>query len=164
MKANKPNTLDVSENNNSGTRTRTSIINDTSLDELEQKLLNDKSFQHILKFAPASQRELMTFELAKYFQALFTEHSKNNDWLTIRIRKDGSRIDPENVEAARLFDKHAHAIAKRKLERMKKEVDRLARIDQATYIAEQLTDDQLTKELIYDQIAQLKRNKGEDNE
>ena len=52
-----------------------------TLDELEQKLLNDKSFQHILKFAPQSQRELMTFELAKYFQALFTEHSKEVDRL-----------------------------------------------------------------------------------
>jgi len=38
--------------------------------ELEQQLLNDSSFQHILKFAPTSQRELMTFELARYFYSL----------------------------------------------------------------------------------------------
>ena len=37
---------------------------------LEQHLLNDKAFQHILKFAPESQRELMTFELARYINAL----------------------------------------------------------------------------------------------
>ncbi len=36
-------------------------------ESLEEKLLQDKSFQHILKFAPQSQRELMTFEIAKYF-------------------------------------------------------------------------------------------------
>lgn len=35
--------------------------------ELEEKLLNDKTFQHILKLAPKSQRDLMTFEIAKYF-------------------------------------------------------------------------------------------------
>ena len=39
-------------------------------EELEQYLLNDKAFQHILKFAPESQRELMTFELARYINAL----------------------------------------------------------------------------------------------
>lgn len=41
--------------------------------ELEDKLLSDKSFQHILKFAPASQRELMTFELAKYFEPVLDQ-------------------------------------------------------------------------------------------
>ncbi len=44
--------------------------NQASEDELEQHLLNDKAFQHILKFAPNSQRELMTFELARYINAL----------------------------------------------------------------------------------------------
>ena len=44
--------------------------NQASEDELEQHLLNDKAFQHILKFAPQSQRELMTFELARYINAL----------------------------------------------------------------------------------------------
>lgn len=39
-------------------------------DDLENKLLKDPVFQHILKFAPQSQRELMTFELARYFSAL----------------------------------------------------------------------------------------------
>lgn len=34
---------------------------------MEDELLKDKAFQHILKFAPQSQRELMTFELARYF-------------------------------------------------------------------------------------------------
>lgn len=38
-------------------------------EELGQKLLGDKAFQHILKFAPQSQRELMTFELARYFNS-----------------------------------------------------------------------------------------------
>lgn len=46
---------------------------DTKIDELEKQLLNDAKFQHILKFAPASQRELMTFELARYFTALIRE-------------------------------------------------------------------------------------------
>ena len=44
--------------------------NQASEDALEQHLLNDKAFQHILKFAPQSQRELMTFELARYINAL----------------------------------------------------------------------------------------------
>ena len=44
--------------------------NQASKDALEQHLLNDKAFQHILKFAPESQRELMTFELARYIDAL----------------------------------------------------------------------------------------------
>lgn len=44
--------------------------NQASEDELEQHLLNDKAFQHILKFAPKSQRELMTFETARYINAL----------------------------------------------------------------------------------------------
>ncbi len=39
----------------------------------EEKLLQDKAFQHILKFAPESQRELMTFELARYFAVLIEE-------------------------------------------------------------------------------------------
>ena len=46
------------------------MTNQASEDELEQYLLNDKAFQHILKFAPSSQRELMTFELARYINAL----------------------------------------------------------------------------------------------
>jgi len=41
-----------------------------NLEELEQKLLNDPTFQHILKFAPESQRELMTYELARYIYRL----------------------------------------------------------------------------------------------
>ena len=46
----------------------------TDIEELlEQKLLNDKSFQHVLKFAPESQRELMTFELAKYFNDIIQQ-------------------------------------------------------------------------------------------
>ena len=45
-------------------------FNKASEDELEQHLLNDKAFQHTLKFAPESQRELMTFELARYTNAL----------------------------------------------------------------------------------------------
>jgi len=40
------------------------------MEELEQKLLNDPTFQHILKFAPESQRELMTYELARYIYRL----------------------------------------------------------------------------------------------
>ena len=44
--------------------------NQASEDALEQHLLNDKAFQHILKFAPESQRELMTFELARYIDAI----------------------------------------------------------------------------------------------
>ena len=55
---------------------------------LEQKLLADKSFQHILKFAPQSQRELMTFELAEYIataikqklEALKGELPKAKQW------------------------------------------------------------------------------------
>lgn len=42
-------------------------------DELEQELLADNKFQHILKFAPQSQRELMTFELANYFHRYTAE-------------------------------------------------------------------------------------------
>ena len=50
--------------------TNTTDTNQASEYELEQHLLNDKAFQHILKFAPESQRELMTFELARYIEAL----------------------------------------------------------------------------------------------
>jgi len=75
----------------------------TQIDDIEQLLLVDKSFQHILKFAPESQRELMTFELAKYFTALIAtqiqearidelelavksfEWGKGTDYLTDRI-------------------------------------------------------------------------------
>ena len=46
------------------------MTNQASEDKLEQHLLNDKAFQHILKFAPQSQRELMTFELARYINAI----------------------------------------------------------------------------------------------
>ena len=46
------------------------MSNQASEDALEQHLLNDKAFQHILKFAPESQRELMTFELARYIDAI----------------------------------------------------------------------------------------------
>ena len=46
------------------------MTNQASKDELEQKLLDDKSFQHTLKLVPMSQRELMTFELARYINAL----------------------------------------------------------------------------------------------
>ena len=48
-------------------------ITTTNADELEQTLLANKQFQHILKFAPQSQRELMTFELAKYFTHLIRQ-------------------------------------------------------------------------------------------
>ena len=44
--------------------------NQASEAELEQYLLNDKAFQHILKSSPNSQRELMNFELARYINAL----------------------------------------------------------------------------------------------
>ena len=47
----------------------------------EEKLLKDKAFQHILKFAPESQRELMTYELANYFENLIKEE-------TIKARLD----------------------------------------------------------------------------
>lgn len=47
----------------------------------EEKLLKDKAFQHILKFAPESQRELMTYELANYFDNLIKEE-------TIKARLD----------------------------------------------------------------------------
>lgn len=50
--------------------------NQSELDELEQRLLKDGVFQHILKFAPQSQRELMTFELARYITANYTPNSE----------------------------------------------------------------------------------------
>ena len=51
--------------------------NQASEAELEQYLLNDKAFQHILKSSPNSQRELMNFELARYINALIrTEKQK----------------------------------------------------------------------------------------
>lgn len=50
-------------------------------DELEQKLLKDPVFQHILKFAPESQRELMNFELAKYIAANYVPKEKDNEAL-----------------------------------------------------------------------------------
>ena len=46
------------------------MTNQASEDRIEQHLLNDKAFQHMLKFAPESQRELMTFELARYINAI----------------------------------------------------------------------------------------------
>lgn len=46
-------------------------MKDTETVTLEDRLKADGSFQHILKFAPQSQRELMTFELANYFIKLF---------------------------------------------------------------------------------------------
>lgn len=53
------------------------MTNQASEDELEQHLLNDRAFQHILKFAPNSQRELMTFELARYINALIRTEKLN---------------------------------------------------------------------------------------
>ena len=62
------------------------MSNQASKDELEQHLLNDKSFQHILKFAPESQRELMTFELARYINTLIrTEKLKLLDEVRERV-------------------------------------------------------------------------------
>lgn len=45
-------------------------------DDLEQKLQNDLSFQHILKLAPENHRKLMTFELAKYFKPIIKSLSE----------------------------------------------------------------------------------------
>lgn len=52
------------------------MTNQSKLDELEQRLLKDGVFQHILKFAPQSQRELMTFELARYITDNYTPNSE----------------------------------------------------------------------------------------
>lgn len=66
------------------------------MNDLEQQLLNDKSFQHILKFAPKSQRELMTFELARYFEPHLkkaTVEAKHEqimqDFLSLNVKFDG---------------------------------------------------------------------------
>ena len=53
------------------------MTNQSREDELGQHLLNDKAFQYILKFAPESQRELMTFELARYINALIRTEKLN---------------------------------------------------------------------------------------
>lgn len=57
--------------------TQPPVKSDDELD-LEQRLLNDSSFQHILKFAPESQRELMTYELARYFQRLVKQEAERH--------------------------------------------------------------------------------------
>ena len=49
------------------------MTNTQNSEDLEQQLSADKRFQHILKFAPESQRELMTFELAVYIQELIVK-------------------------------------------------------------------------------------------
>ena len=68
--------------------------NQASEDALEQHLLNDKAFQHILKFAPQSQRELMTFELARYINAL--------------IRTEKLKLLAEVMEQTTIFKIKAH--------------------------------------------------------
>ena len=61
---------------------------------LEEKLLKDKAFQHILKLAPESQRELMTFELARYINALIrTEKLKL--LAEVRERVVGEDLPPD---------------------------------------------------------------------
>ena len=65
--------------------------NQASEDELEQHLLNDKAFQHILKFAPESQCELMTFELARYINALIEQRERE-------ARIDENRLYLQGVE------------------------------------------------------------------
>ena len=75
----------------------------TQIDDIEQLLLVDKSFQHILKFAPESQRELMTFELAKYFTALIAtqinqakiEAQKEISAFATRVQANGQYIPIE---------------------------------------------------------------------
>ena len=74
------------------------MSNQASEDELEQHLLNDKAFQHILKLAPENQRELMTFELARYINALIrTEKLK----LLAEVRE---RVVGEDERYARVKD------------------------------------------------------------
>ena len=83
------------------------MSNQASQDELEQHLLNDKAFQHILKFAPQSQRELMTFELARYINALIrTEKLKllaevREQTTIFKIKAHDKKGQPHLYEAGR---------------------------------------------------------------
>jgi len=70
------------------------MTNQASKEGIEQHLLNDKAFQHILKFAPESQRELMTFELARYIDSLIrTEKLKL--LAEVRERVIGEDLPPD---------------------------------------------------------------------
>lgn len=79
-------------------------------DSLEQELLDDGKFQHILKFAPQSQRELMTFELANYFYKYIEEKVLDarvgcfEDFLTIAsdYRAAGNSLGYEKTLQAEL--------------------------------------------------------------
>lgn len=71
-----------------------------SREELEQKLLADKSFQHILKLAPESQRELMTFELAKYFDQHLTNQLKK---AVVEARSSTAKIYEKEIKNLRAF-------------------------------------------------------------
>ena len=80
------------------------MTNQASEATLEQHLLNDKAFQHILKFAPESQRELMTFELARYINDLIrTEKLKLLAEVRERVVGEGDLVDAEILK--RLYDK-----------------------------------------------------------
>ena len=64
---------------------------------LEQQLLADKSFQHIVKFAPASQRELMTFELARYFlthiNTIVAERERKHEVEMLRLIEERDSLE-----------------------------------------------------------------------
>ena len=103
-----------------------------SQSELEEALLRDKSFQHILKFAPQSQRELMTFEIARYFDAYVTTRVKEAERLA-RIQERSS-VDYELEVLQDLIEediaftdefKHGVRVARREVEENTKELNAL---------------------------------------
>ena len=65
------------------------------MSELENKLKDDPRFQHILKTAPQSQRELMTFELAQYFEAY------TNSKIVEALESVRNELVPEETDKAK---------------------------------------------------------------
>ena len=65
--------------------------NQSELDKLARKLQEDGAFQHILKFTPKNQHELITFKLTNYFT-----NYKNK--ATIHVLDDSGAKHPQDVE------------------------------------------------------------------
>lgn len=110
-------------------------------EQLEDELRNNKSFQHILKFAPMSQRELMTYELAKFFQSYVNEATtRAREFRDIRAERETYKVTQADmaviVGTSRLtyikWEKDIDTMSIGQYKRVCKELDRLAQLQPNT--------------------------------